>query len=88
MAKKEAFKVDIKHYNLRAKEPMPFFLVLYDASVGRAYWLYVQDEFSASRPQERRKLAKTVTVRIPLKHEFGPETVDYMVAIYVNTKRG
>ena len=36
------FDLDIRDYHLWQIEPMPVFLVLFDAARRRAYWLYVQ----------------------------------------------
>jgi Domain of unknown function (DUF4365) len=55
-----AFDLDIRDYNLWVNEPNPVFLILYEASSRRAYWLYFQQYFkSATAPKPKAK-AKTV----------------------------
>ena len=49
------FVINVKHYELWTREPMPVFLVLYDAREPKAYWLYVQKYFVASTPWKPRK---------------------------------
>ena len=51
------FAADIRDYNLWIREPMPVFLVVYDAAEKRACWLYVQEYFeldSAFGPEPGR----------------------------------
>lgn len=71
-------KIETKHYYSWVKEPMPVFLVLYDAKEIKAYWLYVQANFNKAK--KSRKTAKSITVRVPVKNEFTEQTVDYMRA--------
>jgi hypothetical protein len=70
-----SFKVETKHYDYWMKQPMPVFLILYDAIKTKAYWLYVQ-EYSATT-KKPKKNAETTTVRVPVANEFTAETVDY-----------
>ena len=73
-----SFKTETKHYHSWVKEPMPLFLVLYDAKKTKAYWLYVQAHFAAGVAKKPKKKAKSITIRVPVKNEFTEETVDYM----------
>ncbi len=71
-----SFTINIEHYNLWDSEPMPVFLVLYDALKKRAYWLDIQAYFqedSSRRPEGR---SGSITLRIPLANEFSETTVD------------
>lgn len=70
--------VESKHYELWVREPMPVFLILYDAKLEKAYWLYLQEYFSASSERRPRKNAATLTIRVPVGNTFGSETEGYM----------
>ncbi len=60
------FDLDLRDFHLWRFEPMPVFLVLFDASHRRAYWLYVQHYFAEDQARRNpRKGSKTVRVRIP-----------------------
>ncbi len=71
-----SYKISIKHYNLWMAEPMPVFLVLYDAKQQQAYWLYFQGHFSDPAKQPKKQ-AKSLQVRIPVANLFTAATVDY-----------
>jgi hypothetical protein len=73
-----SFSVEVKHFHSWIKEPMPVFLILYDARAASAYWLYFQEYFSSGQGKKPGKKARSVTVRIPAKNRFTAETVDYM----------
>ncbi len=75
-----ACEIERKHYNLWMNTDMPVFLILYDAQEKRAYWRYVQPYFVAGSRRRPKAGTKTVTVRIPMTHEFSEDTVDYMRA--------
>jgi hypothetical protein len=60
------FDLDIRDYNLWMDELMPVFLVLFDASRRRAYWLFVQDFFREDPSRRPKMRAKTVRVRVPV----------------------
>jgi Domain of unknown function (DUF4365) len=58
--------LNIRDYCLWVNEPNPVFLILYEASSRRAYWLYFQEYFkSATAPKPKAK-AKTVRIKIPM----------------------
>jgi uncharacterized protein DUF4365 len=68
--------VDLRDWNLWVHEPMPVFLVLFDASRRRAYWLNVQRyprEAPARRPREGVK-----TVRVRGRQAFNRRAVARM----------
>lgn len=73
-----SFPVDLRHYRHWIREPMPVFLILYDARRKAAYWLYFQSYFLTGPGRQPKELAKSVTVRIPVKNFFGEQAVDYM----------
>jgi hypothetical protein len=72
-----AVEIDVRHYRTWMSEPMPVFLVLYDARAIRAYWLYVQSHFKEDSGRRPKPGARSVVVRIPIANEFTPSTVDY-----------
>ena len=59
-------------------EPYPIFLVLYDATKKFAYYLYLQEYFTAPSAKKPKPTAKSMTVRVPVEIEFTERTVDYM----------
>jgi Domain of unknown function (DUF4365) len=61
------FDLDIRDYNLWMMDRMPVFLVLFEASRRRAYWLYIQDYFHSDPARRPRAGAKTVRVRVPAR---------------------
>jgi len=64
------FDLDIRDYNLWLAEADPVFLVLFDATRRRAYWLYVQRYFENDGSRQPRKGVKTVRVEVP-----GPQAI-------------
>jgi hypothetical protein len=75
-----SYAVSIKHYELWAWAPLPVFLVLYDARLTKAYWLYVQEYFESDPSRRPKANAKTLTVRVPVVNKFTAATVEYMRA--------
>jgi Domain of unknown function (DUF4365) len=59
------FDLDIRDYNLWVREWNPVFLILYEASSMRAYWLYFQQYLKSGIVRKPKKNAKTVRVKIP-----------------------
>jgi hypothetical protein len=47
-------------------ERMPGILVIYDAMQERAWWLYLQEALRTIKRKKSRRLAETVTLRVPL----------------------
>jgi hypothetical protein len=62
---------------LWTEEPMPIFLVIYDAQERKAHWLYVQAYFTAHPSRRPKQGAKTLTLQVPLANEFTEDTVEY-----------
>jgi hypothetical protein len=69
-------KISMRHYNLWSAEVMPVFLILYDATQHRAFWVYIQEYFSDSAKKPKAK-AKTLRIRVPVNNVFAESTVDY-----------
>ena len=59
------FDLDIRDYNLWMAEKAPVFLVLFDATRRRAYWLYVQQYYEKDGSRQPQKGAKKVRVEVP-----------------------
>jgi hypothetical protein len=72
-----SYSISIRDHNAWAAEPMPVFLILYDARADRAYWQYVQGYFEADPSRRPNKGARSVAVRIPVAHVFDAMTVNY-----------
>src|SRR4051812_3753846 len=72
------FDLDIRDYHLWQVEPMPVFLVLFDATRRRAYWLYVQRYFAEAPSRRPEKGAKTVRVRVPKDQAISRRAVRRM----------
>jgi hypothetical protein len=47
-------------------ERMPGILVIYDAMHERAWWLHLQEPIRTIKRKNRRRLADTVTLHVPL----------------------
>jgi hypothetical protein len=73
-----SFSISIKDYHAWSDEPMPVFLILYDAKNEKAYWQYLQGYFERNPALRPRKGAASITVRLPVAHEFNEETVEYV----------
>jgi hypothetical protein len=70
------FPIDTRDRSLWQEEPMPVFLILYDALRREGYWVYLQAYFQAhSFPQLG---AKTLTVKIPKKNIVDGSTIRLM----------
>ncbi len=74
------FDLDVRDYRLWLSEPMPVFLILFDASRRRAYWLDVQHYFQEGSPRQPKKGAKTVRVRVPRRQAVNRRAVARMRA--------
>jgi hypothetical protein len=69
------FDLDIRDYNLWLLEEMPVILILFDASRRRAYWLWIQNYFSADVARQPKKGAKTVRVYVPRRQLVNRKAV-------------
>jgi hypothetical protein len=65
------FDLDVRDYHLWTLEVMPVFLVLFDASRRRAYWLYVKKYFRDDPSRRPKKGAKTARIRVPRRQAFS-----------------
>lgn len=69
------FRIDRADLRSWLGEPMPVLLVIYDASVDAAFWLYVQAEFEKWLGFNRKHGSRTVTVRIPKTQQIDRTAV-------------
>ena len=69
--------VSIKDYNAWSNEPMPVFLILYDARSDKAHWQNVQGYFQSNPDLRPKKNATWITVRLPVENVFNEGMVDY-----------
>lgn len=65
------YDLDIRDYNLWMAENAPVFLVLFDATRRRAYWLHVQPYFRKDASRQPKKGARTVRVLVPRRQAVG-----------------
>jgi hypothetical protein len=70
-----ACKVEARHMNAWQREPMPVFLVIFDAQKRIAFWIDVQRWLEESQTPLKQR---TLTIQIPLKNEFTGATVDHI----------
>jgi hypothetical protein len=72
-----AFRIGIKDYRLWMHEPMPVFLIVFDAKAKVAYWLYVQNYFESAPLRKPGRTARSVQVVIPVAKVVDPAFVRY-----------
>jgi hypothetical protein len=72
------FDLDIRDCNLWLMEPMPVFLVLFDASRRKGYWLHVQHFFQEDPSRRPKRGAKTVRVHVPRRQMINRRAVARM----------
>lgn len=73
-----AFDLAVQDVNLWIRETMPVLLVVFDAQERRAWWLHIQDYFTAEPSRAPAAVAKTIRVLIPVRQRFGRRTVAAM----------
>jgi hypothetical protein len=54
---------------------MPVILILYDAKAEEAYWLHVQEYFTASARRQPPKQAATTSVHLPRENALNEEAI-------------
>jgi Domain of unknown function (DUF4365) len=57
------------------REPMPWILIVYDAQVNLAYWLYVQAFFERQVGVDLAQVGETVTVHLPTSNIVNQEAI-------------
>jgi hypothetical protein len=72
------FDLDIRDYNLWVREELPVFLVLFDATRRRAYWLAVQPYFKEDPSRRPKKGAKSVRIRVPKRQVVNRRAISIM----------
>jgi hypothetical protein len=69
------FDLDIRDYNLWMREEAPVILILFDATMRRAYWLPIQQYFEVDRSRQPRKDTKTVRVRVSMRQRVNQQAI-------------
>jgi hypothetical protein len=57
-------------------EPMPCILIVYDAKLGQAYWLYLQAYFESIEAFDLSKMGESVTVRLSKDNVLNRQAVE------------
>ena len=74
-------RIERAHLRAWLAEPMPVFLVLYDATNDRAYWLYVQAAFGGTQRFQAAHGSEQLTIRFPVKQVLTPAAVQRFRAV-------
>ena len=72
------FDLDIRDFNLWMMNRMPVFLILFEASRRRAFWLHIQGYFQADSAHPPRSKAKTIRVRVPAQQAVNRRAIARM----------
>ena len=74
MAQEEAFSFPVaaKDYRLWSEAVLPVFFILYDAQLGEAYWLDVQEYAAVQSPVSG---GKSMRLHVPRRHVVGVQTM-------------
>jgi hypothetical protein len=72
------FDVDVRDYNLWMGELMPVFLILFDASRRRAFWMDFQKYFAEESTRRPKWGARTVRVRVSARQALNRRAVARM----------
>lgn len=70
-----AFSIKRSDLELWLKEPMPCILIVYDAQLDVAYWLYLQAYFENWQGFDLSQVRETITVRLPKVHIVDREAI-------------
>ena len=69
------FDIDRRDYALWTSEPMPVILVLFEASLRRACWVYLQRYFAVDASRRPGSTARTIRVRVPKRQAVSRAAV-------------
>ena len=70
-----AFSIHRSDLELWLLEPMPCMLIVYDAQMEQAYWLYLQAYFEKITDFNLSEMGETMTVYIPTKNILNQEAI-------------
>jgi Domain of unknown function (DUF4365) len=70
-----SFPLQRSDLELWLREPMPWILIVYDAQVNLAYWLYVQAFFERQVGFDLSQMGDTVTVHLPTSNIVNQEAI-------------
>ena len=68
-------RIERAHLRAWLAEPMPVFLIVYNALNDRAYWLYVQAAFRGARRFQAARGSERLTIRIPSLQVLEPSAL-------------
>ncbi len=63
------FQLDVRDYNLWLDEPNPAFLILYEASSRKAYWIYLQKYLKGDSSPKPKPNARSIRVKVPMANK-------------------
>lgn len=69
------FKLTRSDLELWLNEPMPCILIIYDAQINEAYWLYLQAYFENLEKFHIQKIRDSIVVRVPTKNIINQEAI-------------
>ncbi|MGB3756437.1 MAG: DUF4365 domain-containing protein [Rivularia sp. (in: cyanobacteria)] len=69
------FKLTRSDLELWLNEPMPCILIIYDAQINEAYWLYLQAYFENLEKFDIQKIRDSIVVRVPTKNIINQEAI-------------
>ncbi len=71
------FRIGLADLNSWLDEPMPVFLILYDATRRTANWLYVQNYFQQQPQFLAKKNRHSITVQIPARNRVTTRFIEF-----------
>lgn len=69
------FKLTRSDLELWLNEPMPCILIIYDAQINEAYWLYLQAYFENLEKFNIQQIRESIIVRVPTKNIINQEAI-------------
>lgn len=73
-------RVETAHLEHWLTEPMPVFLILFDAHHDLAYWLYIQRYFERSANLSLNQRSQTITLHIPAANVVNAGAIEHFAA--------
>jgi len=70
-----SFSIDKADLESWLDEPLPVVLIVYDAQIDKAYWIYIQRYFEALTEFNLETLGKTYTIRLDTNQVINEEAV-------------
>lgn len=70
-----SFAIEKSDLETWLEEPLPIVLTVYDATIDKAYWLYIQQYFESLRDFNMNDVGQTYTIRIDTRHIVNKDAV-------------